>query len=126
MGVGVSIAFVMQLRRLTALSRQRKRPRHGQSLPIVCQETAAALVGDDVLVKLSHIPVPPLFMGEVFSLVVCSVEIAVNLYAHINRHSLSVDLYGNLHNRSSIQIFWSEWGGGGKRQRGTINAKMPD
>ena len=51
-------------------------------------------------------------MGEVFSLVVCSVEIAVNLYAHINRHSLSVDLYGNLHNRSSIQIFWSEWGGG--------------
>ena len=76
----------------------------------------AALGADYVLITLTPIPVPPLFMGKVLRLVVGLGEIFVDLYR--NGHGLPIVVDGNFHRPFLRSDFWGLNGGGGERQRG--------
>ena len=55
----------------------------------------AALGADYVLVTLAPVPMPPLFMGKVFRLVVGLGELFIDLQRH--GHSLPIVVNGNFH-----------------------------
>ena len=60
-------------------------------------EHAHALGKDDALVKLAPIPMTPLFVGEVFFLVVGTVKKLINFNADLYGHELPAVIDGNFH-----------------------------
>ena len=78
-----------------------------------------AFGGNDVLVKLPAIPMPPLLMEQVLRFVIGSVKKFIDFQRDLHGHSLSVIIDGNFHLPFLHSDFLgkSEWGGG-ERHRG--------
>ncbi|EQI39598.1 hypothetical protein QOY_3416 [Clostridioides difficile Y231] len=72
------------------------------------------LGGNDVLVKLPAIPMPPLFMEQVLRFMIGPVKKFIDFQRNLHGHSLSVIIDGNFHLSFLHSDFFgkSEWGGG--------------
>ena len=75
--------------------------------------------GNDVLVKLPAIPMPPLLMEQVLRFAIGPVKKFIDFQRDLHGHSLSVIIDGNFHLPFLHSDFFgkSEWGGG-ERHRG--------
>ena len=77
------------------------------------------LGGNDVLVKLPAIPMPPLFMEQILRFMIGLVKKFIDFQRDLHGHSLSVIIDGNFHLPFLHSDFLgkSAWGGG-ERHRG--------
>ena len=84
--------------------------------PPVSLVPEASFGTDYVLVKLSPVPMPPLFMAKILHFVVGLDEIFIDL--HRNGHSLSIVIDGNCHRPFLRSDFWGLNGGAGSGSGG--------